>query len=72
MNCEHTVLYVDSITTETVSLSCLKCKAPFSMTPDEFEREWMAFESTEAPSWDARLRHADKDAICIRRTLFNG
>lgn len=68
--CEHHVLYVESFDEFGPRTSCLFCGQDVHVSQSRLDKEWMAFESQEAPSWDAARLHLERDTLLVRRKFF--
>lgn len=67
--CEHPILYVESYDDLGIHTSCLLCGASKRMPLED--PNWIAFESQEAPSWDASRLHLERDTLLVRRELIS-
>lgn len=67
--CKHDVLYVESFDEFGPRTSCLFCGVDVHVNQGTMEKDWMAFESQEAPSWDAVRLHLERDTLLVRRSL---
>jgi hypothetical protein len=69
--CLHQVLYVESFDEFGPRTSCLFCNEDVHVDQSKMEREWMLFDSQEAPSWSASRLHLERDTLLVKRHLFN-
>lgn len=66
-NCPHNFQFCERIDDFGAQVTCLSCDLPSRIGPEDLERKWIAFESTEAPKWDRK----ERDIILVARRMLS-